>query len=24
LKEAFDFARLAMDPKFKDFVIYEH
>jgi glyoxylase-like metal-dependent hydrolase (beta-lactamase superfamily II) len=24
LKDAFDFARLTMDPKFKDFVIYEH
>jgi glyoxylase-like metal-dependent hydrolase (beta-lactamase superfamily II) len=24
LKEAFDFVRLTMDPKFKDFVIYEH
>ncbi|HEY6858798.1 MAG TPA: MBL fold metallo-hydrolase [Pseudolabrys sp.] len=24
LKEAFDFARLTMDPKFKDFPIYEH
>jgi glyoxylase-like metal-dependent hydrolase (beta-lactamase superfamily II) len=24
LKEAFDFARLAMDPKFKTFTIYEH
>jgi glyoxylase-like metal-dependent hydrolase (beta-lactamase superfamily II) len=24
LKEAFDFARLAMDPKFKTFAIYEH
>ncbi len=24
LKDAFDFARLAMDPKFKDFAIYEH
>ncbi len=24
LKDAFDFARLAMDPKFKDFTIYEH
>jgi glyoxylase-like metal-dependent hydrolase (beta-lactamase superfamily II) len=24
LKESFDFARLAMDPKFKDFAIYEH
>jgi glyoxylase-like metal-dependent hydrolase (beta-lactamase superfamily II) len=24
LKEAFDFARLTMDPKFKDFTIYEH
>ena len=24
LKEAFDFARLAMDPKFKSFAIYEH
>ncbi len=24
LKDAFDFARLAMDPKFKSFAIYEH
>lgn len=24
LKEAFDFVRLTMDPKFKDFAIYEH
>jgi glyoxylase-like metal-dependent hydrolase (beta-lactamase superfamily II) len=24
LKDAFDFARLTMDPKFKDFAIYEH
>ena len=24
LKDAFDFARLTMDPKFKSFVIYEH
>ena len=24
LKDAFDFARLAMDPKFKTFAIYEH
>jgi len=24
LKEAFDFARLAMDPKFKSYAIYEH
>jgi glyoxylase-like metal-dependent hydrolase (beta-lactamase superfamily II) len=24
LKDAFDFARLAMDPKFKNFAIYEH
>ena len=24
LKDAFDFARLTMDPKFKNFVIYEH
>jgi glyoxylase-like metal-dependent hydrolase (beta-lactamase superfamily II) len=24
LKDAFDFARLTMDPKFKDFTIYEH
>ena len=24
LKEAFDFVRLSMDPKFKDFAIYEH
>jgi glyoxylase-like metal-dependent hydrolase (beta-lactamase superfamily II) len=24
LKEAFDFARLAMDPKFKTFALYEH
>jgi len=24
LKEAFDFVRLAMDPKFKDFALYEH
>jgi len=24
LKEAFDFARLTMDPKFKGFAIYEH
>jgi glyoxylase-like metal-dependent hydrolase (beta-lactamase superfamily II) len=24
LKEAFDFARLAMDPKFKSFTLYEH
>jgi glyoxylase-like metal-dependent hydrolase (beta-lactamase superfamily II) len=24
LKDAFDFARLAMDPKFKNFTIYEH
>jgi glyoxylase-like metal-dependent hydrolase (beta-lactamase superfamily II) len=24
LKDAFDYARLAMDPKFKDYAIYEH
>src|SRR5262249_46642827 len=24
LKDAFDFARLAMDPKFKSFPLYEH
>jgi len=24
LKDAFDFARMTMDPKFKDFAIYEH
>ncbi len=24
LKDAFDFARLVMDPKFKTFAIYEH
>jgi len=24
LKDAFDFARIAMDPKFKTFAIYEH